>query len=662
MPLNIDQLIKAHYFQFLDLAISPDDQQALAVFGNYDVPEEHYSMDIKNRSLWRIQLCNGEMTELAPRDEDAHSPCWSPDGNRIAYLSRRSGHTELWVMDTDGSSTCQATEFGILTYNPFGGGRVLWSPAERYIAYATVPNGNRRRLAARAHEARLQRIMVRSPKIDKQYESVARRPVGFESAIYVYDCQTSENKQFISCADNEIVLHCWSSNAKRLIVQLGSELKEFDISSGDMRMIYAGPSGLIRNKVDTIQLARVTEDCVEVGTIVDTIFTRTHSIKVEKQSLQLHAWSHDGTRLFGLTRDGVTTALAAIDLKTSRVENLTPSERVASTPRSLHESDGVVFPYQGPSDPPELWLQRSGGQLKKLSGFYNFLAGTPLPQCRVVHYPSGNWTIEAIVVYPLDYEPGKKSPTLVYLHGGPERCVQASFSELISARAESAAHYLATAGYAVLLPNFRGSTGYGREFEQELGDYQIVQNPFLDVMAGIDWIVAQGIADPNRLGIYGCSYGGWLAAWTVSQSKAFKGAVATLGRYDLLSRDRMARQPFYSLRPNRRGSAHPEVRWFQPNIYKKLSPVEHIERISTPMLLIETEPEHRAHDAVPLYNGLCATGNEVFYVRYPQAFHNGGWKDEYKRDYSNRLVAWFDHCLQAKPLPNWFEQDKISEL
>ena len=241
---------------------------------------------------------------------------------------------------------------------------MLWSPAERYIAYATVPNGNRRRLAARAHEARLQRIMVRSPKIDKQYESVARGPVGFESAIYVYDCQTSENKQFISCADNEIVLHCWSSNAKRLIVQLGSELKEFDISSGDMRMIYAGPSGLIRNKVDTIQLARVTEDCVEVGTIVDTIFTRTHSIKVEKQSLQLHAWSHDGTRLFGLTRDGVTTALAAIDLKTSRVENLTPSERVASTPRSLHESDGVVFPYQGPSDPPELWLQRSGGQLK----------------------------------------------------------------------------------------------------------------------------------------------------------------------------------------------------------------------------------------------------------------------------------------------------------
>ena len=194
------------------------------------------------------------------------------------------------------------------------------------------PNGNRRRLAARAREARLQRIMVRSPKIDKQYESIARKPVGFESAIYVYDCQTSENKQLISCADNEFFLHCWSPDAKRLIVQLGSELKELDISSGDMRMIYAGPSGLIRNKADIVQLARVTEDCVEVGTIVDTIFTRTHSIRIEKQSLQLHAWSHDGTRLFGLTHDGVTTALAVIDLKTSRVENLTPSERVASTP------------------------------------------------------------------------------------------------------------------------------------------------------------------------------------------------------------------------------------------------------------------------------------------------------------------------------------------
>jgi dipeptidyl aminopeptidase/acylaminoacyl peptidase len=175
-------------------------------------------------------------------------------------------------------------------------------------------------------------------------------------------------------------------------------------------------------------------------------------------------------------------------------------------------------------------------------------------------------------------------------------------------------------------------------------------------MVGLNFLVERGTADPDRLGLYGSSYGGWLTAWAISQTGRFQGAVVALGYYDLLYRDRVSGKAFHSLTPNRLGTADPMAMWSAPEVYTHLSPMEHVAKVRTPVLLIETAAEARSQlgGGRAFCNGLWAQGVEASLVRYAEAFHQGGWTDEYKTDYANRLTAWFDHCLLGRPLPGWF--------
>ncbi len=354
--------------------------------------------------------------------------------------------------------------------------------------------------------------------------------------------------------------------------------------------------------------------------------------------------------------------LFMVDLDTQSVRRLTSSGRAVgiSGPKCLHQENAVIFPYQGPAEHAEIWLYRSGTSLRKVSSFNRNLMEVEWPEVRIVQYQSDGWQIESLLVLPLHWMQGKRYPTLIHLHGGPESQVNASLTDLISARSRSAAHFLASRGYAVLLPNFRGSSGYGPAFENELGDYQIVRKPFRDVMAGIDYLIEEGIADPEMLGIYGDSFGGWLTAFTISQTNRFKGAIAALGFYDLLSLDRSSGEPFYAWQPNRLGNADPRAMWFQPEIYKEISPMENIRSIKTPVLIIETGAERRHGQAELFFNGLSVLGVETYLIYYPRAFHNGGWNDTYKKDYMNRLAAWFNYCLKGSALPDWFRQSNPS--
>jgi len=309
------------------------------------------------------------------------------------------------------------------------------------------------------------------------------------------------------------------------------------------------------------------------------------------------------------------------------------------------------------NDPTELYVLNNS-EMKKISNFSQTDLPLKIPQVKVIKYNSSGWDIESLLVMPADYEPGHKYPTLIYLHGGPEHYVEASFTELISARAESAAHLLACNGYIVLLPNFRGSEGYGEEFLDQLGNYQMFRAPYNDVMAAVNQLIQNGIADPDKLGIYGSSYGAMLTAWTLSQTNCFKGAVSAVGVYDTLHSDRSNGTAFhaYSEFANRLGNADPHAMWNNPEVYKVLDSIENISKMNTPLLLMETSAEREnGENARILFNGLRYFGVESYLVYYPKAFHNGGWNDEYKKDYMLRLLAWFDYCLKGVALPEWFK-------
>ena len=652
MTLSSDDIIRAHYYEFLELSISPDEQEALVVFSNDDMPHDSYCIDEQNRSLWNLRLTDGQAIELVSAKEDAHAPQWSPNGDRIAFLSRRSGRTEIWVSKRDGTDVHQITDCNFPARNPFDEASLCWSPDGTRISYTVFPRGSEYALWLQQQKGGDDRIRISGPGVEEP-----PTPSSFTSSVCVVDIASKKSQQLVNAEDAFRILG-WPSGNEQLIVSAGNELRGIYTATGEIRVLYSGAFDLVDLSGGNIRLARISGTQLEVGLVEEGTFVLEQTVELGDQDISLDAWSPDGAQLFGRLREGISTFLFSINLNSATLQRLTPPGKSAYPlgPQCLHEGT-VIFTYQGPTEPAEIWRRIPENSLTRISQFHETISNKELPEVRILRYPSNGWEIEAILVLPVDYDPTKRYPTLVYAHGGPEHNINATFTDLISARTQSAAHFLATQGYAVLLPNFRGSSGYGQKFKNELGDYQIANKPFQDVMAGVDYLIEENIADPEQLGVYGDSFGGWLTAWAISQTSRFKGAVASIGLYDLLRFDRCAGRPFYSWESNRLGKADPQALWTHPEIYSRFSPIEHITSIRTPVLIIETAAETTrawVHQASMLFNGLQACGVESYLVHYPEAHHNGGWNEKYKRDYMDRLVSWFDHCLRKKPLPERF--------
>nr|WP_186324744.1 prolyl oligopeptidase family serine peptidase [Paenibacillus bovis] len=661
----LNHYIKLHYFQIQEIVVAPNDQEIIIVVGNSDMPHSQYAYGDRNRSIWNYNLKSNQFIKLTSPNEDAHAPCWSPDSKYIAYCSRASGKKELWIMKNDGSSQKQLTNTNFPGQDPFNGSHIEWSPDGNNIIYSVIPNGSVYGLFQSFLEEQEedQRIQVDSGK-NRRMEIHQKARSIFESELYVYNLKSRTNNKIASHNKHTFTIVDWYDNNKHLMISNGSELKILNIETSELTPVFSGQLGLVKILGTRILLARQKEKHIEIGTIDNDTFNKvSEAVVVGNDPVILQAWSNDGTKLYFTSQDGVSNILYSVDVNSGEVQALTDKEKVvwdyrtwSARIQSFHNSKAIIFPYSGPREPNELWKMDSNGEQRKLSHFCEDFIPTNLPEVRHIKYNSSKWKIESLLVLPKNYDSTKTYPTLVYLHGGPESFVTSNISELISGRAQSAAYYLAEHGYAVLLPNFRGSGGYGKEFENELSGYKITQHPFEDVMAGVDYLIKEGIADERSLGIYGSSFGAWLTAWTISQTNRFSGAIGASGIYDILDIDRKNGTAIYSIRENRKKNTNPDDMWVNPGVYKKFSPVEQVHHINTPMLLIETGAERRNGEscAKSLFNGILAQNVKTNLIYYPEAFHNGGWNDEYKRDYMMRLVAWFDHCIKGADLPDWF--------
>ncbi|MBE1442711.1 S9 family peptidase [Paenibacillus sp. OAS669] len=661
----IDGLLTMHYYQYLELIISPCDTELLVVFGNSDMPHEEYALEERNRSIWKLDS-HGEAYQLTGHEEqDSHSPCYSPDGNTIAYLSKKSGKKEIWLMDKHGENKRQLTCSNFEGPDPFNGSMLSWSPDHRYILYTALPNGSRygqnivqRRMGNR------EKIEVISEPSDEVILS-QKRLKDLVSTLYRVDIETGQTEPIFTLKGTVNKLLGWFDD-KVLLIKHGNVLKRVHIESKEVSEVYSGRADLVKllNSGGLLFANLSSSNEVEITSFFDGKVIPKGRVSLPGNS-RLHCWSHDGSKLYVSSQQGVSNILYSVDVDELSLYPITAQNHVVhsyyhpSGPVSFNNQIGVVFPYSAPKEPAELHIAEAGS-IEKISNFHGIYLPLNLSDVRVIQYPSEGWEIESILVLPRDYQPGHKYPALIYLHGGPEFYVEASFTELLSARAQSAAHFLAANGYAVLLPNFRGSEGYGDEHKNQLGSYQMMRNPYHDVMAAVNYLIQENIADPDKLGIYGTSFGANLTAWTISHTNCFKGAVSVIGVYDNLHHDRSNGQAFHAhpRYKNRLGNADPNAMWTTPDVYKELDSIEHISSIKTPLLLMETSAERKyGQNAKLLFNGLRFYDVESYLVFYPQAFHSGGWNDEYKKDYMLRLVAWFDYCLKGISLPEWFKNN-----
>jgi len=341
------------------------------------------------------------------------------------------------------------------------------------------------------------------------------------------------------------------------------------------------------------------------------------------------AWRADGS-ILALVQTGFKSGLYQIS-QGGTAEQLAATD-VNPINFALSKSGMLAFVGDTTTDAPELWISNGKGAAEKVTKFNESWQRFAVMKPEFLRYKSFDGTeIEGALLKPAGYREGTKLPTIFLIHGGPTGRWSDSF--------EAWGQLLAARGYAVFYPNIRGSLGYGHKFvEINRGDWGGAD--FKDVMAGVDYLIAKGITDPDRLGIGGWSYGGYMSEWAITQTNRFKAAVTGAGLADLASEF-----------GTENGSSYDE--WFygtpyeKPEGFAKSSPITYIKNAHTPTLILQgdadvTDPIGQSQQ---LYRGLKRYGVESDFVVYPREGH-GFREEKHLIDRLNRIIAWYDAHLK----------------
>jgi len=267
----------------------------------------------------------------------------------------------------------------------------------------------------------------------------------------------------------------------------------------------------------------------------------------------------------------------------------------------------------------------------------DFLSGFALTEPEEFRVPSlsDGAEIHAWVLKPPGFDPTRKYPLILQIHGGPHTMYGHAFMHEF--------HAMAAAGYVVVFPNPRGSTGYGEDFAR-CTQAAWGEKDMPDVMAAVDWVIAQGYVDEHRLGVTGGSYGGFMTNWIIGHTDRFRAAVTQRCLSNLHS--------FYGTSDIGFGFGEYQFdgnAWEQHERYMRLSPITYVQNMKTPLLIIQQEEDYRTpmEQAEQLFISLKKLGREVEFVRFPGEGHNLSrtGQPKHRVERLDFMLNWFDKHL-----------------
>jgi dipeptidyl aminopeptidase/acylaminoacyl peptidase len=358
-------------------------------------------------------------------------------------------------------------------------------------------------------------------------------------------------------------------------------------------------------------------------------------------------WSADERTLYIGRYVRGTARLFAIDVATGSWKALTEDTLSVAYYSLAHDGKHLVVAMENSNQPRELYrLDPVSGAATRLTHEGDALLRRPLGQVEAVAWPSsdGRFTIHGYLVKPASYDRRRRYPLIVVVHGGPGAFYTNSFMGVRFNAIYLPAQLLAAVGYLVLLPNPRGDSSYGPAFQVALnGD--LAAGPFRDIDSGVAALVARGLADSTSLGIYGASYGGYLTAFTVTQTHRYAAAVVDDGPINLSSLfGQEYAQGTMLLRYRLGGNP-----WTSRFAYTAQSPITFVDRVRTPVLMRYGGRSASAPDAIRMsllaqglefYAGLTENKVPVEFVLHPDQGHAiADW--QLYRDWVGRSLAWF---------------------
>jgi dipeptidyl aminopeptidase/acylaminoacyl peptidase len=538
-----------------------------------------------------------------------------------------------------------------------------WSPDGKDIAYVAtdpVPD-EREKKAKRKDDAR---VVDDEIKRDRLYvtnvASAAGKREGRELTCGNYHILGQDGPGFD-----------WSPDGRAIVFAHAPTSKADDWTAGDIAVVETG-SGKIRPLAHTRraeyspyyapdgrQIAYVATDDPPTWAFDSAIYVMPAEGGTPRKLAdsfdhrpELLGWSADGRQLWFRENRGTTTRLYRLPLEgTPEAQGF--DEGVVSEASLNPTRSAIGFSYQTASRPVEAYfLDADHPRPVKASAANGDLPKKPLGRTEEVRWKSEDGKeIEGLLTYPVGYQSGKKYPLLLIIHGGPAgvftrtfiaSCVVATSGGRHATSAYPVAAF-ASSGYAVLRCNVRGSSGYGKDFRySNLNDWG--GGDFRDLIAGVDHLIAKGIADPARLGVMGWSYGGYMTAWVIGHTRRFKAASVGAGVTDLVSFPGTA--DIASFLPSYFGGEP----WDQAHAYRDRSPINHIKGASTPTLIQHGEDDERVPigQGYELYSALKRQDCPVTMVVYPRS-HHAIQEPKLLRDAMVRNLEWFDSQIRGRP-------------
>ncbi|MBM3803443.1 MAG: S9 family peptidase [Acidimicrobiia bacterium] len=617
--------------------LSPDGSRI--VFAVNEPLDEGHSKDPTNTELWTIAVNGADLLRLTSNPGADFAPQWSPDGASIFFLSTRRGTVgpQLFAINRDGGESRQLTRHR--------------SPIS---AFAPAPNG--REVAFLAAEPPSPALEDRANRGDDEIvldssDTDQNAPL---QRLWLLDLVTAKTRQ-VPIGEVHVTSVSWSPDGSRFLLTVTDDANlDYEWTRARLTVLPVGggtptafcstrgrlakpgwlPDGsgisfLGASANGTEQAPSNLFMCREPGGLSQNLTAGNQF------TVQGYQWmpGADSVVLCALERN--SRYLAKFDVRSKKFARIGGGSNIVAPEFSLSR-DGlrVACVSEASKKPPDLWAGLTGQALKQLTHLNPHLERLRYGETEEIDWKAKDGLdITGILVKPVDYQKGKRYPTVVQVHGGPESAdlngFQVAWAQLFAAH-----------GYLTFLPNYRGSVGRGVEYTiANHGDRG--GKDFQDILAGIESIVSRGLADPERLGIGGWSYGGFMSAWAITQTNIFKAAVVGVGITDWFSLMGMAPVPIWN------AEAH-FLAWHydKPEEYWRFSPVLQVKKAKTPTLLLwgELDPLVPPAQGREFFRGLRHYGVPSEMVVYPREGHGLRERLHRKNAYA-RVLGWYDRFL-----------------
>ena len=641
-PFSLDDLARLR--DVTDPQLSPD-----GAWVSYTVTTADTVRDRRQSDVWMTSWDGARTVQLTSSPESEHLARWSPDGRWLTFLSGRGdAHDaeQLWLMDRTGGEAVRVTRY------PGGVSDYAWAPDSRQLA-----------------------LVVKDPPPEMPATDTVKRPrpividrfkfkedeIGYldhrREHVYLIDLPTRRGF-LLTPGDHDDEMPSWSPDGKTIafVSRRGvdpdrgdwnvytvsaapgadaTQLTTFEGSNDDpywesrpawspdgkwIAYLQGGAPNLIYYGVERLAVVPAAGGPARV---VSPALDRWVSEP---------RWSQDGRSLFFRLEDDRNYELARVPVEGGPVERLVAGARVVGG-LTVGAGDRIAVLASTPDAPPEVFAV-DGGTLRQLSRQNDgWLSEVQLATTEEISFKSRDGSpINGFLVKPPGWTAGRPYPAILRIHGGPVMQFQNEFNEQFQ--------WLASRGYVVIAANPRGSSGRGEKWATAIyADWG--HKDAEDVLAAVDYAVREGIADRDRLGVGGWSYGGILTNYVIAQDRRFKAAVSGAGASNILAgygTDEYVREY----------EAELGTPWQNTNVWLKLSfPFLHADRITTPTLFLGGTEDLN----VPLLNGeqmyqaLRSLGRETQLVIYPGETH-AIRRPSFVRDRLQRYAEWYDRHLK----------------